>query len=433
MATHAKASLDPLEQRQLGPLAGRLTRRGLILAGVGLLVMLLLALVGGEEAPRRVLFAYLANFAFYFSLCLGALLFVMVHFVCKTGTVVNYRRLGEIVGAATPWMALAALPILLAAPQLYRWIGAADTDPIVADKAAYLNYGFWLVRMLLWLAIFSVIGLWYHRTSLKQDETGEPALTLRMQGVGPVGIIVFALAITFFSFDLLKSLDAHWFSTIFGVYYFTGGFLGLHCVLAIGVVWLQKRGLLQRAVNEEHLQDIGKMIFAFVVFWAYIAFSQYMLIWYGNIPEETVWYIRHGGSTDPGHLSLWTWVLLALLVGHFVLPFFGLLSRWIKRDVNPLMFWAVWVLVFHWLDMVWLVRPEMVELGHGAGHGGTGEGGYPLHLPIGVNWVDVLALLAGLVGLGGLFLAAVARVAANHSLVAEKDPRLAEALAFENF
>lgn len=412
------AELDPPELRRLGGVADAVGRRGLVLGVAGLVAMVLLALIGGDFAVRRVLFAYLVNFAFVLSIALGALLFVMVHHLCRTGSVVNYRRLGEIVAGALPLIALLAIPILFAAPQLYRWSWVA-ADPIIAEKKPWLDLSTWLPRIAIYLVIFALLGWYFFNRSKRQDETGRPKLTAEMQAVAAPGVLVYALAITFLAFDMLMSLDAHWFSTIFGVYYFAGAFMAFHALLAVMIHRLQGHGFIRRAINAEHYHDIGKMMFAFVVFWTYIAFSQYMLIWYAALPEETVWYIRHGAGLGAGQVNPFTALVVVLLVGHFVIPFVGLMSRTPKRNIRSLAKWGVFLLAMHWLDMVWLVRPELRSA-----DGLT---------TIAVNWVDALALIAGLVGLGGLTLAAVMRQAAGASLVAEQDPRLEEALAFENF
>lgn len=412
------AELDPPEQRRLGALADRVGRSALILGVVGLAAMALLALVGGDFAGRRVLFAYLANFAFVLSLSLGALLFVMVHHLCRTGTVTNYRRLGEIVAGALPWVVLMGLPILLFATQLYRWSWAAG-DPIIAEKKPWLDLSTWLPRMAIYFIIFALLGWYFLSRSKMQDQTARPMLTARLGAAAAPGTLLYAMAITFLAFDMLMSLDAHWFSTIFGVYYFAGAFMGFHALLAVMIHRLQDHGYVRKVINAEHYHDIGKMLFAFVVFWAYIAFSQYMLIWYANLPEETVWYIRHGAGLAAGQPNPFSWLLLALLVGHFVVPFVGLISRTPKRNIRTLAKWGLFLLFMHWLDMIWLVRPELRSA-----DGLT---------TIALNWVDAAALLAGLLALGGLFVAAVMKTAAGVSLVAEQDPRLHEALAFENF
>jgi hypothetical protein len=199
------------------------------------------------------------------------------------------------------------------------------------------------------------------------------------------------------------SLDPMWFSTIFGVYYFAGCVLSAHAVLILVLMWLQGNKRLVRAITTEHFHDIAKMMFAFVIFWAYIAFSQFMLIWYANLPEETAWY-RHRVEGP------WWYVAWALVLGHFALPFLGLMSRHVKRNRRALAFWAIWLLVLHWVDLYWLVMPNF-----SAGH-------LPLHV------LDLTCT----VGLLCLFVAAAAYKARNVNLVPTRDPRLAQSLAFEN-
>jgi len=355
----------------------------------------------------------------------GALLFVMVHMVCKTGAVVTYRRIGEMIAATFPMLALLAAPVVLLAwgGVLYEsWVSPPPDDAIVAAKDPYLNLPFWTVRIALYFAVYILLAKFFFGRSLQQDATGEPRLTLNMQAAAGPGIILYAFVTTFLATDLIKSLDAHWFSTIYGVYFFAGAFLAFHCVLGLLLMRLQRQGVLTRSVTADHYHDIGKMIFAFVVFWAYIAYSQYMLIWYANIYEETGWFIRHGASTQPEHWNLFSVILVALLFGHFVIPFLGLVSRWIKRDLGKLRFWAIWLLVFHWLDIFWLIRPELTDHhSHVA---------YHPSLPVG--FMDLIAMALGFVGIGGLCVAALARKMSDKPLLAEGDPRLEEGLAFHN-
>ncbi|NBC10764.1 MAG: hypothetical protein GVY24_03395, partial [Planctomycetes bacterium] len=372
---HVNAELDAPHARTIGPLAGMLFRAGVLAAVAGLLLLLILGAAGGAYSAERAMFAYLVSFLFFMSITLGGLLFVLIHFLCRTGTVTNYRRLGEIVAATAPAMALAAIPVILGGGLLHRWMTHPD-DPIVAGKAPFLLPAAWAVRLVIYMLVFGVMGWWYHRTSLRQDRTADPQLTRRMQALAAPGVIVYAFAITFFAIDLIMALDAHWFSTIFGVYYFAGAFMAFHAVLAIALNWCQNRGRLVRVVNAEHYHDVGKMLFAFVVFWAYIAYSQYMLIWYGNLPEEQVWFIRRGASTDPAHANPFSLLMLALLIGHFAVPFLGLVSRSVKRNRHKLWFWAIWMLVFHFIDIVWLVRPELRQG----------------NVTLAINWLDILAL-----------------------------------------
>jgi hypothetical protein len=204
------------------------------------------------------------------------------------------------------------------------------------------------------------------------------------------------------------SLDPDFFSTIFGVYYFAGAVACGYSLLALSLMWLQKKGRLSHAVNREHYHDLGKMMFAFgVVFWSYIAFSQLMLIWYGDMPEETHWFhARFDGD--------WKYVSGMLLVFHFVVPFFGLLSRHVKRNRKTLAFWAFWLLIIEYVDLYWLVVPNISE--------GV--------VPMGVT--DLLVDALALVGAVGLFLGFAASRAKGINLVPTKDPRLADSLAFQN-
>jgi hypothetical protein len=243
----------------------------------------------------------------------------------------------------------------------------------------------------------------YFRTSVRQDESGDPALTLRLERWSAPGMFLFAATLTFASFDLLMSTDPHWFSTIFGVYYFSGAVLGCFALLALTLILLQRSGRLSHAISPEHYHDLGKLLFAFLVFWGYIAFSQFMLIWYANIPEETAWYLRR-------HSEVWNPISLALVFGHFLIPFLLFLSRHPKRRALSLAVMAVWILVIHWVDLYWLVLPNLS----------------PEAAPFGL--MDV----ALFVGMGGLFLAAAANRMRRHALIPLKDPRLGESLAFEN-
>ncbi len=376
--------------------------------GLALLGAVLAAVSFGTGDGARLAWAYHVNYVYFLSLALGALFFVLIQHVTHAGWSVVVRRLAEAVAANLPWLALGAVPVVLHAGAVFHWAhhGAADHDKILAAKAPYLNLPFFTIRLVVYFAVWSALAILMHRWSVRQDRDPDPALTLRMERWAAPGIILFALTCTFAAFDLLMSLDPHWFSSIFGVYFFAGCFLGFMALLALMTRLTQRSGRLTHAITREHWHDIGKFTFAFVVFWAYIAFSQYMLIWYANLPEETVWYHRRqqGG---------WTAVSIALLVLHFIVPFVLLLSRLPKR--RPLLMTAIscLVLVMHWVDIYWMAMPEMNR---------EAVGVVPLHL----------ADLAFLVLLGGIFIALTARRLAANSLVAEGDPRLPESLTFEN-
>ncbi len=282
-------------------------------------------------------------------------------------------------------------------------------DSLTLKKRAWLNPPFFIARVLAYFAIWSLIARWYRKQSLLQDRTHDAAITAAMQRWAPLSVIAVALTATGAAFDLVMSLDPHWFSTIFGVYFIAGGIVASFAALILTVFLLQRAGHLKQAVTAEHYHDLGKYLFGFVFFWAYIAFSQYMLLWYASIPEETLWLARRGATTVPQDVSRWSFVAIAILFGHLLIPFPGLLSRHVKRRVTPLIFWAGWLLVFHYVDLYWVIMPE-------AG------GDLSVHV----------ADFAAVAGVVGICVAVVVRLLSAESLVPTSDPRLPEALAFEN-
>jgi hypothetical protein len=358
-----------------------------------------------EGGMDYLLQTYLVSFAFFLSLSLGALFFVMLQHVTRAGWSVVVRRIAEAMAANVWLMAVLAIPIVLGIEHLYHWAhpGVADHDPLIAAKAGFLNPGFFTIRLVVYFAIWSVLAWFFYRTSKAQDANPDPALTRRMEVLSAPGIVLFALSLNFAAFDLLMSLDPHWFSTIYGVYYFSASVLLFFAIMPKILLWLQMQGLLKNAVTVEHYHDIGKYLFAFGVFWAYIAFSQYLLIWYGNIPEETEWFLKR-------QTGEWTWISLTLLFGHFVLPFFLLISRHVKRRPLPLAIIGLFVAIMCWVDMYWLVIPEF----------SPGVARFGL--------LDVLVYL----GIAGLYSAVLVWRLGQASLVPEGDPRLKESLAFEN-
>jgi hypothetical protein len=397
------------DRRRLDDLGPRVLTVASTLGVLGLLGSILSTRIA-EGGTHRFYFAYLINFSYFLSLALGALFFVMLQHLTRSGWSVVVRRLAEGLAATLPLLAVLCIPVLVGIHDLYHWShpGAVASDALLQGKQSYLNVPFFVGRLAAAFIVWSALAWFFFRTSVRQDRTGETALTLRMQAVSGPAMVVFAITLTFAAFDLLMSLDPHWYSTIFGVYYFSGGVVGFFALLALVTVVVQATGRLTRAVTVEHYQDLGKLIFAFVVFWAYIAFSQYLLIWYANIPEETRWFLRR-------QTGAWTWISLALLFGHFVVPFLLLISRHPKRRKATLTVAAVWVLLMHWLDIYWLVMPS-------AHWEGLDEGSVPVGLPE----------VAGFVGIGGLFVAAAVYALRNGALVPERDPRLPESLAFEN-
>jgi hypothetical protein len=392
------------EKRHLGALGEKLWRGAALAGAVALLLAIGLAAVtpGGW---RRFLFAYLVAFAYVLSLALGALYFVVLHHLTNSGWSVVIRRVAEAIVATLPFLALLSVPLLLGLAQIYPWAssGAAARRQGAGANGAYLNVPFFLVRWFFYFLVWGVLARFFVRRSLAQDESGDVALTLQMRSRSAPAMVIFGLTLTFAAIDMLMSLDPHWFSTIFGVYYFAGCVVSIYAFLPVAVFLLQRSGFLRRAVTVEHYHDLGKLLFGFIVFWAYIGFSQYMLQWYGNIPEETHWFaVRQQNG--------WGYVGLTLVFGHFLLPFLALLSRGPKRRPGVLVTVTAWVLIMHWVDLFWLVMPSASP----------------------ADPVPHVVDIAVLVALVALQLAAAAFVVRRRSLVPERDPRLAESLAFEN-
>jgi len=386
-------------------------RTGWLVAGVGLLVLALAFVLGylRGDAWRYFQHAYLVSYCFYLSIGLGALFFVALQHASRAGWSVAVRRVAELMAANTLLMALLFLPILvpvlLGDTTLYHWLdqSAMSSDGVLAAKRPYLNMPFFVLRAMGFFAIWGGLVWYFWRRSLQQDESGDAHLTLHMERVSYVALILFAVTITFAAFDWIMSLTPHWYSTIFGVYYFSGAAVGFLAAVILALIVLQKTGYLTSTITTEHYHELGKLLFAFVVFWGYIAFSQYMLIWYANIPEETVWYM-------PRQQAAWGIVSLVLLFGHLLIPFLGLISRGAKRRPAVLGFWAAWLLVAHWLDMQYLVMPGVVE------------SGWPFSL------IDVTCIL----GMGALFVGGIVLWAGDRSLTPTRDPRIGESLGFEN-
>jgi hypothetical protein len=395
----------------LGPAARRLwvllTVAGLVSLGVAVG----LAQVT-DDGAARFFRAYLVNFTFFLSLALGAVFFILVTHLTRAGWSIALRRIAEAFAFNVFTLFPLALVILFGIHELYEWShhDVVQNDPLLLGKAGYLNTTFFVIRVLIYFAIWGATAWYFIQRSLEQDQNRDPRLTQGMERRAAPAVAIFALSLTFAAFDFLMSLYPHWYSTIWGVYYFAGAVVGFVSLLALMLWALQRAGRLTHEVTFEHYHDVGKLMFAFVVFWAYIAFSQFMLIWYANIPEETTWYLeRQTGD--------WAGVSLLLLFGHFILPFLFLVSRHPKRRTGVLAGAAVWLLLMHWLDLYWIVMPQI------------SPGKLAFFTP------DIRGLLLDItcfVGIGGVFFGVALFRLARHRLIPVGDPRLEESLMFEN-
>src|ERR671912_46718 len=339
-----QATIPPGHPWNRIPLIGAVTA----LLGIAACAML------GVANPKQFFFSWLVSFLFFLSLALGALFFVLIQYAAQGEWGIVLRRIGETIFATPPVMAALFPPGSVGLHDLYSWAvpGAAEHDALLHWKAPYLNVPFFLIRAALYFGTWSFIALLYYRGSRGQDVTGDPRVSARLRRLAGPAIIVLALTQTFASFDWIMSLTPHWYSTMFGVYFFAGSFVGFIALLSVVAVAMQRARLLDTIISAEHLHDVGKFLFAFTAFWAYIAFSQFFLIWYANMPEETIWFkARLEGS--------WKMVSILLMVGHFAAPFFYLMGRAVKRRGLTLAIGGAWLLVMHFVDLYWQVMPTL--------------------------------------------------------------------------
>jgi len=367
-----------------------------VLLGVGGFFMLL----KGHE-PARAWSIYLVNHFYFMSLALGGLFFAALQFLTGAMWSAPVRRVSEAFTAYLPLAVVTTLILFIGMHDLYHWShdAAVQKDPILLGKSGYLNVSFFMIRQLFALGLWIFFAWKMVGNSIKQDETKDPGLTAKNRAMSPVFLILFSLTYTMVSFDQIMSLDPHWFSTMFGLYCFAGMFyinLASTCLLTI---YLKRKGYLDGIINDNHLHDLGKFMFAFTVFWAYIGFSQFMLIWYANLPEETGYFIRRLDNE-------WFYVSLFLLIGKFMTPFVILLPRDSKRNESILIGVGIFMLMAQFVDNIWMVQPEFFKNTFRFGFG------------------EILVTL----GFMGLFGLAVTRFLTKHKLVAINDPRLAESV-----
>jgi hypothetical protein len=387
--------------RLSAPIARRLERGTLIFAAIALALAATAAFVD----TRRFAFAWLTGVLWVVTVGVGALVFLLIQHVVGAGWSSAARRQAEWVAGILPIGAVLFVPVALLAPRIYAWMAPDPADELLHKKAAWLNAPFFFVRAAIYFAVWSLLSWRFRRTSRAQDSSAEPAAeTMKMQRWSAPSILVTGITLTFAAFDWIMSLDAHWYSTIFGVYIFAGSFVSALALLALLSLLLEGLGVYGPISTVEHRHDLGKLLFGFTVFWAYIGFCQYFLIWYAGIPEETVFFLRRWTGS-------WKLVSLALCVGHFVVPFVLLLGRSGKRNRWVLAIAALVILKMHWVDLYWLTMPTLDRAGAT------------------LSWIDVVGTLAPFAVLAVW----LARRAAREPAYPLRDPRLPEAVRLENF
>ncbi|MFN3454209.1 MAG: molybdopterin oxidoreductase [Pseudobdellovibrio sp.] len=365
----------------------------LFIGAIGLIYGLL-------KSPERLWTSYLVAFFFFACLGLGGMFFIAFNHAAKAGWSSSIRRIAEAFTSYLPVMVVTSLIMILGFKYLYAWADPAQAYRMTGGKALYLAPWFVILR----IVIFGLGCLAFKKilvgNSLKQDKNGDDSLTLKNVGFSIGFIAFFAIFFSLYSIDLLMSLLPSWYSTIYGIYTFAGMMQATMALIAIMIVWLKSSKWVSGYITVEHQHDIGKFLKGFTIFWAYIAFSQFMLIWYANIPEETEFYLMRSHSG-------WLGVSFGLLIFRFVIPFLALLPRDAKRNNANLVSVAILVLVMQYVDLYWLVYPNFFD-------------GEP---KFGFMEVSIF------VGFAGLFLLMLTRFMSKNNLVAIKDPRLHEALS----
>lgn len=411
--------------------------KALLIGMVGLFVALVGFGMGIAQDEPRYVTSWLLGLAFWLSLTVGMLFLAMIWYVFDAGWPVIIRRQLEHAFASVKYLALFFVPLALiplAAPNtgiIWEWMnpdlvvagGYTVSEDVLYDaKAAYLNVPFFLLRAVLYFAILVGLAEYLRRASFRMEKDGDSSWVRRARVVSALGIIAAALAISFAAFDWFMSLQYHWFSTMYGVWFFAASIRGATAATILLGVILMTAGPLAGLFSRGHRYLLGCMLLAFTVFWAYITFSQYFLIYNANIPEETFWFTMRLFAKEGG-LSAWGWIMMGLIFFYFLFPFLVLLFYKSKVVVNRLTFIAAWILFFHFVDLYYNIVPRKIPVEvseyNPLGYVVTPAFGMPLG-----NFFD----LAAIIGMGGICIWAFLKSMKKVEIIPVRDPRIKESL-----
>jgi hypothetical protein len=320
--------------------------------GWGLLfVGVIIYAVGYTVNPREAAFNNIIGFLFITSIAVGSIFLIALEYIAGAVWSVPMRRVNEFLGGLILIAPIVAVPMFFHLHDIFHWtdLGAVGTDELLKGKQPYLNLNFFIIRFVVVFAVWNLFYWLFTRNSLKQDLSKDQKLTTINIRLAAVFLPVFAITLTVTAVDWAMSLEPHWFSTILGVYYFAGTVLAAVATATYIIVKFHENGYL-RNLKRDHFYSLGALLFAFINFWAYIAFSQFLLIWYANLPEETIWFMKRweGGMQ---------FVSVLLIIVHFAVPYFLLLPQEAKMNLKRLKFMAIWILFAHLFDLYWLVMP----------------------------------------------------------------------------
>jgi hypothetical protein len=359
---------------------------------------------GYATDPRQFYASYLTGYMYFLTIALGAAFFVMLQHLTGAVWSVTVRRLMETVMATLPLAALLFVPIAAGLPTLYEWARPEfySSDPDLRFKMIFFSPVFFFARAAVYFAVWCALAISLYRRSVAQDRSGGIDAIRKSVYWSAPGLVLLFVTVTMAAVDWLMSLEPNWYSTIFGIYIFAGGALAFIAALILISLAFRRGGVLADSITVEHYHDLGKWLFVLVIFWAYIAFSQYLLIWYANLPEETVWF-KHRLEGN------WRWVSASLLLGNFILPFLLLIARGAKRNLRLLGSVSALILLMHFVNLHWVIMPTVHH------HG--------FHL----HWLD----LAAMVGVGSAYGLVFWRLLRRHALIPVGDLRLGRSLSHQ--
>lgn len=335
-------------------LPGSMIKIGGLLLGLGVVI---LALTFATDY-KRAMFDYLWIYMFLLSLGLGSLAFVALEYVVGASWSTPFRRVFEVTASIIPYLVVLVIPIFFGLHDLYHWThtDAVQTDAVLKSKEPYLNVQFFSIRTAFCLLVWVIFYYLITKNSRKQDETGDPRLTKWNIRLSVPFMPLFFITLTVAAIDFMMSLEPHWYSTIYGLYYFAGTVIAALSINTFMTVKLRESGYLIKGINKDHFYSLGTLIFAFIIFWGYIGFSQYLLIWYADIPEETAWLLQRWNGS-------WEYISIGLIFIHFVIPFLIMVGRNSKTNLQLLKVMAIWMLFAHAYDLYWLIMPTFSPAG----------------------------------------------------------------------
>ena len=370
-----------------------------LIVGAGTLV---LCAAAGFYSPAQFFRSYLLGFIFWLGVALGSSAILMLHHLVGGGWGFVIRRMLESGTRTFTVLAGLSLPLYFGLRHLYEWADPvkANESEAIARKATYLNVPFFLSRTAVFFAAWILLAYFLNKWSREQDETGNPALMRRLQNLSGPGLIVYGLTVTFASFDWVMSLEPAWGSTIYGMIFIVTQSLSAISLAIIACMLLAKFEPVSKLVSSQALNDLGNLLLTFTMLWAYLSFSQFLIIWSGNLPEEITWYLARATGD-------WAWVAVALIVFHFAVPFLLLLNRFVKQRVRMLGAVAAWMMIMSLVDLFWLMTPAYNRTGPR------------------FQWMDWLAV----VGIGGIWLWRFLAQLKASPLVPINDPRMTRGAA----